>query len=1311
MEKLITLVALTFISLCLFISCGGQKDEHTHNFGEWEVAKAPTCSTDGTKVRYCDCGEMQTESVPSVGHVVVFDKAVEPTCEGTGLTEGKHCSVCYEIIILQNEVPSRGHTEIVDKSVAPTCIKSGLTEGKHCKVCSKILVEQTIVDANGHREVIDAKVEATCTTIGLTEGKHCSVCRETIIAQIQIPIISHKYDNKYDDSCNVCGFIRDAECAHTNLTTLPSQKATCTEPGWTEGRACIYCKEIILAQIIIPANGHNTKTVVESKATCTEKGVEKTICTVCAATVEIINVPATGHSFSDKWMYDNNYHWHGATCGHNDAVSNKVIHNFDASGKCIVCDYQEQIKLDTPIITTVEYDKVYWSPVANATNYTITVNSDYTYTTASCSADISNVTYNGSYITKDGEVNITVQANGSGRYATSDKSTIHNYYYVPEKKDLSSDEAKLYNYGIGYGYNLIDYEAIDAEMISQIRVLNINKLLTLGEFYNPAITTGTVEASHFSSIDELNLHISGSYNRSSGLSIPAIGGIKNQFKIGLGVDYSKYDYNQTYKVQEDFIYKTYGIKDYTYDELKHCLTEAFVNDIKLAESMNEDAWLDYMYSKYGTHVILGVATGASYSATYTISTNKKDIAAQIDFEFESGLGLAFSDILSSDLGVGISLNGKADWSNEDTEAHFKIDWKGSTSGGTTTPSNLDSAIRSFESNINESNAVTIRFTTEGAISIGSLVAMVDASLGEKFESYVNDKGDEEFQKLYSQYTKPSTLPVSINIENGENVLKIDLSSYQNSGSLDNAYNANLLDGIFSVYPKMLGKRVDKIIIEGAFDEYNENLIDSFSIKLAKGWNKDVTIVVENLGVICASSLGIVDSSAVSSIYDINIEYKGVNLVRTQNGSSLFCTSINSKDYIFNLSLADDELLDCATITISDSIRLPLPSKSGYAFLGWYDKNGVQVTDIKGYIVSSYYYSGDIVTLNAEYTRSSQGLEFTSNGDGTCYVSGIGTCTDADVIIPPVSPEGDKVVAIGKTGILIGAYGFYKCMSLKSIEIPASVTSIGVRAFASCLSLTSVTFVEGSQLITIDSSAFHNCTSLASIELPVNVTSIGITAFYSCEALTSIEIPASVTYIGDAAFNECDSLTSIKIPTSVTYIGVKAFAYCDSLTEIQVAEGNTSYKDIDGNLYNYDGTTLIQYLTSKTDSTFAIPNSVTTIGSYAFSLCESLTSIEIPAGVTDIDYYAFLGCTNLTSIVIPDGVTSIGSDAFSYCSSLTSIIIPNSVTSIGSWAFYDCSSLTSIKYRGTQSQWNAITKGSDWDSYTGNYTITYNYKGN
>ncbi len=266
-------------------------------------------------------------------------------------------------------------------------------------------------------------------------------------------------------------------------------------------------------------------------------------------------------------------------------------------------------------------------------------------------------------------------------------------------------------------------------------------------------------------------------------------------------------------------------------------------------------------------------------------------------------------------------------------------------------------------------------------------------------------------------------------------------------------------------------------------------------------------------------------------------------------------------------------------------------------------------------------------------------------------------------------------SIPTTVTSIGTYAFSNCSSLTSVTIPSSVTSIGTYTFSNCSGLSSVTIP--STVTSIGDFTFQLCINLTSITIPSTVTTIGSAAFSNCVGLNSINIPSSVTTIGGSAFENCSSITNITIPASVKTIGSRALANCGKLTAINVESDNLNYSSLDGVLFDKTQTAIMQYPNGKVGISYSIPTTVTSIGSYAFYSCSSLTGVTIPSSVSIIGSYAFRSCSGLTSMTIPSSVTSIGDYAFYYCSGLTSVIIPSSVTTIGNYAFYYCAGLTSI----------------------------------
>ena len=271
-------------------------------------------------------------------------------------------------------------------------------------------------------------------------------------------------------------------------------------------------------------------------------------------------------------------------------------------------------------------------------------------------------------------------------------------------------------------------------------------------------------------------------------------------------------------------------------------------------------------------------------------------------------------------------------------------------------------------------------------------------------------------------------------------------------------------------------------------------------------------------------------------------------------------------------------------------------------------------------------------------------------------------------------SGLTTLTIPRSVTTIGSSAF-SSSGLTSLTIPGSVTSIGSGAFSNCKELISVTLPEN--LTALEGSTFYGCKKLSSITIPEKVTSIGDSDFNGCNGLTSVTIPDNVTTIGAEAFENCSSLKSINIPKSVTSIGYMAFQNCNSLTSVIISDLKAwcgiEFKTEYSNPLSIVKKLIINDVEVKD---LVIPEGVTSLGNYAFTGCNGLTSVTIPDGVT-LGEGVFMECSGLTSVSIPDNVIFNGAVIFAGCSSLKAINLPSSLINVPPLLLAGCSSLESI----------------------------------
>ncbi len=338
------------------------------------------------------------------------------------------------------------------------------------------------------------------------------------------------------------------------------------------------------------------------------------------------------------------------------------------------------------------------------------------------------------------------------------------------------------------------------------------------------------------------------------------------------------------------------------------------------------------------------------------------------------------------------------------------------------------------------------------------------------------------------------------------------------------------------------------------------------------------------------------------------------------------------------------------------------------------------------------------------------LSYVSNGDGTCYVSGIGNYNGTNLIIPSISPSGEKVVAIG-------GKAFSDNTKIVTLSIAEGITSIGENAFSQCINLKSVDFPDSLQ--TIEDAAFWGCTGLTDITLSAGVKTVKYAAFSHCTNVASITFNHALQTIGEYAFYFCGSTANISA-IQTQFIGKaaewaeidRAYTWADEskinlITFTENATETTPEDSSDfefvsygnGECYlsgigNYKGTVvdIPSYAPNgdkivKIDANaFAgtsivcvnINGNVTSVGNYAFANCSSLKTVNITAPLVHIGTGAFKGCSSLEAIVLPSGITYVSDETFYGCTSLNSVQFSPNITKIGERSFYMCKALDTIE---------------------------------
>ena len=396
----------------------------------------------------------------------------------------------------------------------------------------------------------------------------------------------------------------------------------------------------------------------------------------------------------------------------------------------------------------------------------------------------------------------------------------------------------------------------------------------------------------------------------------------------------------------------------------------------------------------------------------------------------------------------------------------------------------------------------------------------------------------------------------------------------------------------------------------------------------------------------------------------------------------------------------------------------------------------------------YRYNTDGVSVSVTYMRSTWSQRRYN----------IKNSYTGDVVVPAeVTYEG---VTYPVTAV--DEYAFQQCSGLTSVQLPASITKIGVCAFYYSTSLKSVNIPDAvtdigdwafqrsgietatipKGILELKSAVFSGCQALKTVTLPEGLTQIGTSTFQDCKSLEAVTLPNSLTHIGNLAFSGCAALKTITVPEKVSRIDDKAFASTGLTTvniQCNLAEmENGEFLNIGTGIFRgsnneeldvylsdyYSGLALCfnqcfnesyytlkpyrLFVNNEEVTHFPIPENVIAVPANSFNGLLSMKTIELPSKLQVIEDYAFANCTNLEKILMSgcDDLVTIQRNAFSGCTSLAEATFGKGIKSIGRYAFQDCSNISKVDI-GDIANWCSIDFDPNDDIVNNTYSSAWN----